>query len=257
MPVRSSFFLILIFSGQYLYSQDSVRIIPSIIGADTLTFHRVIYYPHSTSVSFINLHDDENTSVEAGLDFLSKYGGSLLQLQHSGKRRFRFTVNKDTFSFDPNRIFSYPGIIATLEKGNGYNEEAVSEVKKIADSILLNYVDKKKLVIALHNNTERGLSILSYKKGGFEFKNAARLYINRFMNPHDFMLTTDSYIFHYLKRKKINAVLQRHNPSDDGSLSVYAARKRIPYINVEALHGHLDEQIRMLEAINDFLMKID
>jgi hypothetical protein len=75
------------------------------------------------------------------------------------------------------------------------------------------------------------------------------------MNPHDFILTTDRPIFHYLKRRKFNVVLQHHDPVDDGSLSVYAARKKIPYINIEALHGHLDEQIKMLEALKDIIFR--
>jgi hypothetical protein len=251
--MRTCFILAFIFTIQYSFSQDSVSIKRYSIGSDTLTFHQVIYYPHSPSVSFVNLHDDENTSVEAGIDFLSRYGGSLLQLQHSGKRHFKFMLNGQPFAFDPNRIFTNKGIRETLEKQNIYREDAAAEVKKIADSLLINYVDNKKLVIALHNNTERGLSILSYRKGGFEFKNAARVYINGSMNPHDFILTTDAHIFHYLKRRKINVVLQRHNPGDDGSLSVYAAKKKIRYVNIEALHGHFDEQLQMLETLKGII----
>lgn len=213
----------------------------------------MIYYPHSPSVSFINLHDDENTSVEAGINFLSRFGGSLLQLQHSGKRHFRFVLNGQSFGFDPNRIFTASGLKQTLEKQSIYREDAAIEVQKIADSLLINYVDDKKIVIALHNNTERGLSILSYKKGGFEAENAAKVYVSNAMNPHDFMLTTNASVFHYLKRKKINVVLQHHKPKDDGSLSVYAAKKKIHYINIEALQGHLDEQIRMLEAVKGII----
>jgi hypothetical protein len=193
--------------------------------------------------------------VEAGIIFLSKYGGRLLQLQHSGKRRFNFNLNNQSFAFDPNRIFTSDGLKATLNRQGGYSEEAAFEVKKIADSILINHIDEKKLVIALHNNTERGLSILSYKKGGFEYKNTAKVYINHKTNPHDFILTTKSYIYHHLKRHKINVVLQSSTPVDDGSLSVYAAKNNIPYINIEALDGHLDEQIKMLETLKDIIFR--
>ena len=253
--MRTCFHLIFIFTVQYCYSQDSVTIKKYDIGDNALTFHRAIYYPHTEAVSFINLHDDENTSVEAGLDFLSRYGGTLLQLQHGGQRFFRFMLNGQSFAFDPNRIFTPAGVRATLQKQGLYREDAANEIKKVADSLLIQYVDDKKLVIALHNNSERGLSILSYKKGGFEAKNAARLYINRAMNPHDFILTTDVSFFNYIKRKKINVILQDQRPADDGSLSVYAAQKKIPYINIEALHGHLIEQIRMLDALKDIIFR--
>jgi hypothetical protein len=252
--IRNIFFLLLLFSS-VVHSQDSVSIKKYLLGDDTLTFHLTLYYPHSTAITFINLHDDENTSVEAGLYFLSRYGGSLLQLQHSGKRIFNFRVDSQYYSFDPNRIFTDEGVKATLEKRSSYSEAAALEVKKIADSILLNYVNDKKLVVALHNNTERGLSILSYKKGGLEAENTAKIYINRRKSPHDFILTTDTMIFHHLVKQKINTVLQHPQPTDDGSLSVYAAKNNIAYINIEALHGHFDEQVKMLEALKDIIFR--
>lgn len=247
--------LIFIFLIQYSYSQDYVNINKHNIGNEILNLNSATYYPYSSAVSFINLHDDENTSVEAATDFLSKYGGVLLQLQHTGKRNFSFMLNGRSFSFDPNRIFTEKGIKATLEKQGLYQDSAAIEVNRLADSLLKKYVDNKKLVIALHNNTERGLSILIYKKEGFEARNAARVYINASMNPHDFMLTTERSFFHYLKQRKFNVVLQHHKPVDDGSLSVYAAKNKIPYINIEALRGHLDVQIKMLEALKDIIYR--
>lgn len=253
--MRSRFLFFFVFIGTYSCSQDSVNVTKYNIGTDTLTFLVSIYYPHSSQVSFVNLHDDENTSVEAGLIYISKYGGSLLQLQHSGKRRINFMFNNRASSFDPNRIFTPEGIRATLERDGEYEEGVASEVKKVADSILINYVNGKKLVIALHNNTENGLSILSYKKRGGEAVNAAKVYINKEMDPHDFILTTGNVIYHHLKRNKINAVLQHQEPEDDGSLSVYAGKNNIPYVNVEALHGHLDEQVKMLEVLKDIILQ--
>jgi hypothetical protein len=34
--------------------------------------------------------------------------------------------------------------------------------------------------------------------------------------------------------------------TDDGSLSVYCGKLGIPYVNVEAQHGHLVRQLKML-----------
>lgn len=252
MKLYFLFILLLWFSN--VVSQDSIEVESYRIESDSVQLHKTIYYPDNDLISFINVHDDENTSVEAGLVFISRYGGSLLQLQHSGQRYFNFKLKGQTFSFDPNRIFSKSGIRNTLDKQFKYGLDAALEVKRFSDS-LLKKIEDKKLVIALHNNREKGLSILNYKKKGTEAKNTGRLYINSSMNPHDFILTTQSSIFYYLKRKKINVVLQHHKPVDDGSLSVYAAKKRIAYINIEALHGHLDEQIRMLEALKDLIYK--
>lgn len=236
-------------------SQHPTNISEYHIGNNTFNFHLTAYHPYSATVSFINLHDDENTSVKAGEYFIAKYGGSLLQLQHTGNRHFTFILNGQSFSFDPNRIFTSKGLKATLNKLSIYREDAAIEVRKFADIILKNYVDDKKLVITLHNNTENGLSISNYRKGQHEAKNAAKIYINPLMNPHDFILTTETTFFRYLKQKKLNVVLQHHKPDDDGSLSVYTGKKKIPYINVEALHGHLDEQIRMLEALKNIIFR--
>ncbi|MDR0289129.1 MAG: hypothetical protein LBH78_03695 [Rickettsiales bacterium] len=40
---------------------------------------------------------------------------------------------------------------------------------------------------------------------------------------------------------------------DDGSLSVYAGENNIRYSNVEAEHGHLEQQIDMLSALHSVL----
>ncbi len=37
--------------------------------------------------------------------------------------------------------------------------------------------------------------------------------------------------------------------TDDGSLSVWAARRGVPYVNVEARHGDRQGRTRMLEAL--------
>jgi hypothetical protein len=71
------------------------------------------------------------------------------------------------------------------------------------------------------------------------------------MDRSDFFVATEPWIFDFLRGRRFSAVLQAGAPSDDGSLSVYCARQRIPYINVEARFGHLAEQVRMLEALQE------
>src|SRR5689334_20980319 len=66
--------------------------------------------------TYINVHDDENTSVRAGKKILKQSGGRLIELSHSGKRFVVFTLNDQTYRFDPNRIFSPVGVRATLER---------------------------------------------------------------------------------------------------------------------------------------------
>jgi hypothetical protein len=40
---------------------------------------------------------------------------------------------------------------------------------------------------------------------------------------------------------------------EDGSLSLYCSRQGIRYINVEAQHGHRQEQQAMLDAVRQIL----
>src|SRR5262245_64210976 len=62
---------------------------------------------------FCNLHDDENTSVEAGLVALRR-GGRLVELRHAGKRDIAFRLDGGDFAVDPNRIFTAEGVRRTL-----------------------------------------------------------------------------------------------------------------------------------------------
>src|SRR5688572_25360199 len=110
--MRVCLLLIYFFLSRCSTSQHSISISEYGVGNDTFNFHLTVRPPYSSAVSFINLHDDENTSVKAGEHFISEYGGSLLQLQHTGKRNFSFMLNGQTFSFDPNRIFTSNGLKA-------------------------------------------------------------------------------------------------------------------------------------------------
>ena len=61
-----------------------------------------------------NLHDDENTSVEAALAVLTKYPVRLVELKHTGQREIVFRLRDTPFRCDPNRIFTPAGVSATL-----------------------------------------------------------------------------------------------------------------------------------------------
>src|SRR4051794_33777528 len=54
----------------------------------------------SGTLTMINLHDDEQASVEAGVVVLKKTGGHLIELTHSGQRRVVFSVEGREYSFD-------------------------------------------------------------------------------------------------------------------------------------------------------------
>jgi hypothetical protein len=204
---------------------------------------------------FCNLHDDENTAVEAGLEALRKLKGRLVELRHGGKRDITFRLDGETFAVDPNRIFTTAGVHDTLAKRSRRTATAERAVEGFAQSLLDVYsIERTDAVIALHNNSEGHYSALSYAKGGELASDAAAVFIKDGNDPDDFFFVTETAVFDALRRRGHNVVLQdNHRVTDDGSLSVYCGRANVRYINVEAQHGHLERQVAMILAADEVL----
>ena len=125
-----------------------------------------------------NVHDDENTSVQAGLKALAARSGRLVELKHSGEREIVFQIGGTEYRCDPNRIFTPVGVKATLEKLSGYNEQAETEVTRLGQMLIEHYqVDQVTAVIALHNNTEGRYAATSYVKGQEYEKEASAIHL--------------------------------------------------------------------------------
>lgn len=203
---------------------------------------------------YFNMHDNESTSVEAAKKTVEKRGGKIVEIAHTGKRLITFKVKNKTYTIDPNRIFTSKGIAATLKKNGASSPAAEAEVEKFAKELLAEYLSKTDLIVALHNNTNDAYSAKSYEKGGEYASDAAQVYINPANDVDDFFFVTDAAHFRKLKEKGFNVILQDNSKvADDGSLSVYCGQKNIKYINVEAQHGHLEQQVKMLEALSEIL----
>lgn len=204
---------------------------------------------------FVNLHDDENTSVEAGLEVLGKSGGRLVELRHGGPRNVSFRLRGDEYRVDPNRIFTPAGVRATLERQSRYDDEAARAVGEFAEGLLAIYrLDRADAAIALHNNGEGNYSALSYAAGGDLAGDAEDVFVRDGSDPDDFFFVTERPIFDALKGRGYNVVLQdNRDVADDGSLSVRCGRMGLRYINVEAEHGHRGEQARMIRGLIEVL----
>jgi hypothetical protein len=198
---------------------------------------------------YFNMHDNENTAVEATKETIKKYGGTLIELQNDGKRLINFSLKDERFTIDPNRIFTVEGIVKTLKNNGEYSTEAEKETNKFA-GILKNFLKNARLVIAVHNNSNESYSIKSYENGGEYDSDAKLVNLEPEMDVDDFFFVTEDNIFRKLKAKNQNVALQDNlNVTDDGSLSVYCGKNKIPYINVESEQEHLMEQIKMLEIL--------
>ncbi len=217
---------------------------------DTL-IESVLYRARGSDLLLFNLHENESTSVEAALHLIRRRGGEVLALHHSGRREVTFLLSGRAFSFDPNRIFTDSGATATVSPDGAGQSEAVRVVRDFAKEIVSTYsLDSSSAIVTLHNNTDQQYSAESYLPGGQYASDARKVFVNRRRDPDDFFFVTDESFFTRLSQDGFNVVLQNNRfVTDDGSLSVLAARHGIPYINVEAQHGHLKAQEKMLRAI--------
>ena len=209
----------------------------------------VINYGGDTSdVLLYNMHDNENTSAMAGRVFGEKYGGSYYELLHTGKRNLSFLFGEDSIHIDPNRIYTDTGVWLQLEKNKVSDTAAFELIAFWRDSLLTSLrISERQLVIALHNNTANNYSFKSYQPGEIYADEAQASKRGSVRDKDDFFFVTDPEQYLRLSKGRYNVVLQSTETlTDDGSLSVYCGQLGIPYINVEAQHGHLPRQIKML-----------
>ncbi|MEO2047628.1 MAG: LD-carboxypeptidase [Pirellulales bacterium] len=206
-----------------------------------------------------NLHDNENTSVSTAAQVLATRAGRPVELQHVGTRNIVFHVGSERFECDPNRIFSAGGIRSTLKNLSRWDASAQHAVEIFSAKLLQLYsLNTAQAVVALHNNTEESYAATSYVEGQELAGDVAEVHLEGEKDADDFFFVTERSFFHALRARQFNVVLQdNRTATDDGSLSIYCGQHNIPYINVEAQHGHLEEQKVMIRALLDVLAAMD
>lgn len=191
--------------------------------------------------TYVHLHHNEQTALKAAQAVIHKEGGSLITLVHSGGRNVVFHINNTRYEFDPNRIFTDKGIKKTLTQFGNYSPEAHQEVNKLATN--LKHLIPQGKVVAVHNNAS--YSLKDYLPGHELAHDAQALYMNPENYYRNFYLVTKLKDYVRLKLIGFNGILQKPAATDDGSLSIYLAKR--DYINVEAGYDQLAEQIKMLQ----------
>jgi hypothetical protein len=246
------------------YSQQIAK-----VKSDTLTYSlfnkKISILTHNfgdnPGINFLVLHDDENTGVQAAYEFMQVNGGRIVELEYGNVRYIEFkTKLPKVFKFDPNRIYSNVAIYESLMmRGGVSSREAIDSITKFADTLIKVYAGNKRpdYILTLHNNTDKNFSIASYTPGQYLEGVASEIYINLGMDPDDLILVTDKQYFDYLRERNINVVLQSEATKNDGSLSLYAAIAKIPYINIEIEHGHVEEHLRLIKVVNDMLKEVN
>lgn len=200
----------------------------------------VVKHIQGAGKTYVHVHHNEQTALKAAQAVRRQDGASLITLVHSGGRNIVFHLNHERFEFDPNRIYTDTGIKKTLTQYSRYTPQAHREVKKLANQITTLLPDGK--VIAVHNNSS--YSLKDYLPGHELASDAKKLHMSPDNYYRNFYLVTQLKDYLRLKINGFNGILQKQSATDDGSLSVYLAKR--DYINVEAGYDQLAEQIRML-----------
>ena len=211
--------------------------------------------PAAPLFNALNLHDDEGTSVDAALAVARETGGRVVELVHTGDRNLTFAAGGRRYVADPNRMFTEAGRRRTLAALSTADPAGLDALAALADAVLAVYTEvRPPVVVTLHNNTEGRYSARSYAPGADYAGDAAAVTVHDGTDPDDFFFVTHRPLYDALVARGFNAVLQDNAAAtDDGSLSVWAAREGVPYVNVEAQHGHAAEQARMIRALLDVL----
>lgn len=238
--------------GQHSDTVQPVLTVTNIaVGDSNVTLINSIH-PKALPYLLLNVHENESTSLKAAHKLAEKFPVNISFLNQLGKRRLYFNADSVVYSVDPNRIFTSAGISYTLKLDTVPRQlkELVSKVVTPIQALVSEY----KFIVSLHNNTPRNYSILSYLPGGNEAANTDSVFVNKRKDADDFFYTTEAGIYQKIKEAGFNVILQhKDNCVDDGSLSVYCARQKIAYVNVEAEEGHLSEQTEMLLFLHQLL----
>jgi hypothetical protein len=201
--------------------------------------------------TYINLHENEQTSVDAARAVMSESAaGRMVRLRAQGRRHVVFWEGARPFAFDPNRIFTNRGIEQTLRRYSSLTESASETLRRLRASVLeMLQTSPNQPVIALHNNAGIDYSASEYQHGRRLAADASAIAIGSLYPPEDFFVVTEPSWFERLAATGFNVVLQSPNARDDGSLSIWFQRNGRSYINVEARHGRLQAQQLMLRAV--------
>jgi hypothetical protein len=252
--IFSVFVGLLSFSGGvFALVTSSVENFPVKIGDTAITITKETF-PCPTYVTsecppllaFLNLHENENTSVVAARSYLYVNGGSLVKFSNGPSRLVSFSLSNKKYSFDPNRMFTPEGIKSTLQTYSSYTDAAAAEVTKLASMVLEVYdFENVVTVLALHNNGAT-YGANSYLPGGSYENDAEKVNIAPESNPSDFYYVVEDYFYDLFAKDHYCVVLQNNaTVANDGSLSYFAGLQGKAYVNFESIaeHGNIGKQV--------------
>ncbi|WP_339721272.1 hypothetical protein [uncultured Paraglaciecola sp.] len=230
--------------------------------------------------SFFAPHENENVVNDYVSQQILERGGVFVILRQKGKRLLRLDIKPFEVKIDPNRIFTKKGRRNNIIKHNPRlrtNTYVFHRAMRLSEA-LANFIvktmggtDTSRTWVAIHNNTHGylgdnkqgigNISIVQYQQKlaeGAAFIKAVSLHKG---DEDDLFFVTEQQDFNAMDQNGWNAVLQHPQvvtdpTEDDGSLSVYAQKLGIRYINIEAERAtgnfgenHLEEQQQMVDYV--------
>lgn len=251
-----------------------------------------VYERAGAAVTFFSPHHNERGAREAARESVAARGGRFVEVEsfdEAGRpaRRLRFRLGGVEHSVDPNRIFTPQG-----RRCGNLTREAEGAVAAFAEGLLGLLLapgggggrlrDGELVLVAVHNNSDvetrapderdSDLTAVSFIsplrsrhtfRGAFE-EQAAGVYLSNVEADEDnfIIVSGPRLLLGFFAGRGFNVVVQKPAAQlrdercsvDDGSLSVYAAFRDVPYLNLEAdaANGGA-RQRQMLEAVYDLL----
>lgn len=230
--------------------------------------------------AFFAPHENENVVNDYVTQQVIERGGVFVILRQDGKRLIRFDIDPFEVKLDPNRIFTKQGRRNNIIKHNPklrtntyVFHRAMLLSAALAELIInqLGGTDPSRKWVAIHNNTQgylgdnkQGIGNVSIHQYQQKLASGASSIIavsKQHRDEDNLFFVTQRQDFNALQGSGWNVVLQHPqvvtDPSeDDGSLSVYAQKLGIRYINIEAERStnnfgedHLIEQKQMLDYV--------
>lgn len=209
-----------------------------------------IYQRAGETIIFVSLHDNENTAAQAARAYLRSHGGRLVELRHGRGREVVIRRQGRLDRFDPNRMFTDAGLRRSLAYFRSYSDDNFAIASEFARQIAtLIDVQADQVIVAVHNNTPGKLTILDFRPGQLYGDATQEVVVHPSADPDDFFFTNSEEAFRGLTRQGFNAALMKAQPPDIGTLGNLVNSAGGIFVLVEAEHGHLHEQLQMLEAV--------
>lgn len=213
------------------------------------------YQYKKKNLKYLFIHDNEHTARKTSRYALKKYGGTLFEILNNNQRYITQKIDGYYISYDPNRIFTDKGLWDNLVYVNpDVPENTLKKLMKMARTNRNNFLkmllrNRKDFIISIHtNNRTTSLSIHYFLLD--ENKKSFQVHVNQNQHPKNFIYTINYFDYIYFTKLGYNVVLQKESDiCDDGSLSIYMARKKMKYITIEVLEGFFTEQRKMLNDV--------